>query len=211
LSGSPFERYVVWSEDGFGEAEKMRLWPASRNGRLTPTVEFLAAKFQGLAELDQVNLFMAVDLNLSLADCLLVKMDIATMAHGLEARSPFLDHRIVELASHIPPGIKLQGLDGKPILRRIARKYLPENIVRAPKRGFEIPLTKWLQEDLSGLVQEVCLSRQGIIARLFDRKYVEDIVFQRQPMDARRWSRLVWILFMLGMWDQVHENRLDRA
>ena len=127
-------------------------------------------------------------------------------AHGLEARSPFLDHRIVEWASTLPSKIKMKGFKTKPFLRALAKRYLPEEVVNAPKRGFEIPLIKWLRQDLFDMVHDMCLRSNGIILDLFDKKYVEDLLFGRLPLDPDRWSKRVWILFMLSMWDQLNKR-----
>jgi asparagine synthase (glutamine-hydrolysing) len=195
--------------DGFDEEEKSRLWIKERASILEPTSLLLASKFINLQELGQVDHFMALDLLLNLSDCLLVKMDIATMAHGLEARSPFLDHRLAEYTCTLLPQIKLNGFRTKPILREIAKRYLPNDVAKAPKRGFEIPLIKWLREDLSDMVYDVCLSSNNIILNLFRKKYVEDLLSERIVLDPGRWAHRVWILFMLGLWDHVNENRSD--
>jgi asparagine synthase (glutamine-hydrolysing) len=209
LNGDPFNRYIAWCMDGFDEEEKSSLWIKESAPILEPTSLLLASRFINLQELGQVDHFMALDLLLNLSDCLLVKMDIATMAHGLEARSPFLDHRLAEYASTLLPQIKLNGFRTKPILRKIAKKYLPNDVAKAPKRGFEIPLIKWLREDLSDMVYDVCLSSNNIILNLFSRKYVEDLLSGRLILDPGRWANRVWILFMLGLWDHVNENRSD--
>ncbi|MCH8250327.1 MAG: asparagine synthetase B, partial [Proteobacteria bacterium] len=104
----------------------------------------MAADFRRLRHLDPLSQFMAIDFVLGMSDCLLVKVDIATMAFGLEARCPFLDHRIVEWASGVKRTSLLPGHTTKPVLRELARRYLPNDVVAAPKRGFEIPLTKWM-------------------------------------------------------------------
>ena len=169
----------------------------------------LVEKFGDLKEFTPIDHFMAMDILLNLPDGLIVKMDIATMAHGLEARSPFLDHRIVEYAAKLPAEVKLKGWGTKPILRKIAEKYLPESVVSAPKRGFEIPLISWLRGDLADMVTDVCLSSNGIILQLFKKNKVEDLIAERLDLDPGRWARRVWILFMLGMWDQLNGSGFD--
>jgi len=129
----------------------------------------------------------------------------------LEARSPFLDHRLVEYAFNLSPKVKISEVQTKPILRRMARKYLPKEIARAPKRGFEIPLITWLREYFSEMVHDVCLSSKSIILELFRRKYVEDLLSERLALDPARWANRVWILFVLGMWDHFNENRPSRS
>jgi len=145
---------------------------------------------------------MWVDAQTLLPDDLLVKMDIATMAHGLEARSPLLDHVLFETAAALPDDVKLAGLTTKPILRALARRYLPDDVVTAPKRGFEVPLARWLQNDLRDLRDDLLLDPTGLIAERFSRTALADLVGRRTRLDEARWTRRVWTLMMLAMWDR---------
>lgn len=206
MNSDPYERYIAWSVDGFDSVEKRNILLDKGNGSLEETRDLLASRLSFLEDLDPVDHFLAMDLLFHLPDCLLVKMDRATMAHGLEARSPLLDHRLVEFSCKLSQYIKLPGLKTKPILRKIAKKYLPEVIVSAPKKGFEIPLLSWLRNDLAPMVRDVCLQSDGIISELFERKYVEDLVNEKLPLDPGRWANRVWILFVLGLWD-AQSNR----
>lgn len=211
IKGDPFNRYIAWCMDGFDEEEKASLWLSDKNASIESTPALFANKFCFEEEVDPLDHFLHMDLFLNLPDCLLVKMDIATMAHGLEARSPFLDHRLVEYASKLSPHLKLKGLNTKPILRRIAQKYLPKSVIGAPKRGFEIPLIKWLRNDLFEMVNEICLSRRGIVMQLFKKTYIEDLISGRLELDPGRWANRVWILFTLGMWEKFNENCVSRS
>jgi len=143
---------------------------------------------------------MLIDLLFNMHNDMLVKMDIATMAHGLEGRNPFLDHRMIEWVTSLPSGIRMNGFKTKPILRELSKRYLPDEIVNAPKRGFEIPLIAWLRNDLFAMVCDTCLSSNGIVLRLFNRRSVEDLIYEKQNLDPDRWSKRVWILFMLALW-----------
>jgi len=96
-----------------------------------------------------------LDIQRILVDDLLVKMDMATMAHSLEARLPFLDQELFEFASRLPWNIKLSGGRTKPLLRSLASKYLPQEVVNVPKRGFEAPLAHWLKNDLREMVYDL--------------------------------------------------------
>jgi asparagine synthase (glutamine-hydrolysing) len=84
------------------------------------------------------------DLRFYMLDDILVKVDRMSMRHGLEVRSPFLDHRVIELALQIPPRMRVRGAENKHLLRVIARRRLPSEVAEAPKRGFSIPLRQWL-------------------------------------------------------------------
>ncbi|MEA1917622.1 MAG: asparagine synthase (glutamine-hydrolyzing), partial [Campylobacterota bacterium] len=90
-----------------------------------------------------------LDFNILLLSDLLVKMDIATMAHSLEGRSPFLSKDMLEFAPTLRDNYKIKGKTTKYILRELSKKYLPQQLITQPKRGFEVPLKKWVEEDLS--------------------------------------------------------------
>lgn len=196
----PFNRYIAWCVDGFDEIEKGSLYRSSNDGYFSST-DLLKSKYGDLEKIHPIDHFMAMDFLLNMHDDMLVKMDIATMAHGLEGRNPFLDHRIIEWAIGLPPDIRMKGANTKPILRELAKRYLPMEIVNAPKRGFEIPLISWLRKDLFHMVHDICLSPNGIVLDLFNRNYVESLLNEKTDLDPDRWSRRVWTLFMLGMWE----------
>ena len=84
-----------------------------------------------------------VDVSTYLADCLMPKVDVATMAHSLEARAPFLDHEVLEFALGLPDHWLLDGNGGKPLLKTLLARFLPEDLFRRPKHGFSVPLEVW--------------------------------------------------------------------
>src|SRR5258705_12089182 len=89
---------------------------------------------------------MNLDFDNLLAGDLLVKMDIATMAHSLEGRSPLLSKELLEYIPSLPDKYKIKGRQTKYLLRKLAEKYLPFELIDQPKRGFEIPLKKWMDK-----------------------------------------------------------------
>jgi asparagine synthase (glutamine-hydrolysing) len=99
-------------------------------------------------DLTTLQTMMAWDFHYYLPDDLLVKVDRATMFHGVECRDPFLDHRLVELAAQIPDQLKIQNGNGKYLLRKILKKYLPERFYERKKQGFSIPIFEWFSKDL---------------------------------------------------------------
>ncbi len=207
LDKNPYERYIAWCVDGFDEREKEDLYrqlPAER----VPSPTILAGKATGDDAGSPFTQFMTWDFFLNMHDDMLVKMDIATMAHGLEGRNPFLDHRLIEWTFGLPSSLLLKGYKTKPVLRTLAARYLPTEISQAPKRGFEIPLIKWLREDLHDLVYDSCFSKGNIVLDLFERPYLERLLEEKLPLDPDRWSKRVWILFMLSLWGNINENRI---
>jgi asparagine synthase (glutamine-hydrolysing) len=114
------------------------------------------------------------DLHNYLPDDVLVKVDRASMAHSLEVRSPLLDHEIVGLAARIPTSLKLSGLSGKRVLRRLLRRFLPSNLVDRPKMAFNVPLATWFRRGglLARLTDEMLADEKNTAWQYFDRSAV---------------------------------------
>jgi asparagine synthase (glutamine-hydrolysing) len=150
---------------------------------------------------------MVTDLETVLVDDYLVKEDRMTMAHSIEGRVPFLDHRLVELAFSLPDREKIRGLTTKVLLRRLARDRLPKEVARAPKQGFEIPVASWLRGPLAGRLR-AALEPPG--ARLYE--YVDRVVVDRLREDHAReradHGRALWALLTLQTWfDHADRHR----
>jgi asparagine synthase (glutamine-hydrolysing) len=97
----------------------------------------------------------------------------------------------------------------KPILRSLSNDYLPQAIVNAPKRGFEIPLVKWMKYDLNNMLRDVCMSQNSILFDFFEKRAILNLLDHRLPLDDERWAKRVWPLFMFALWGQtIDENRL---
>ena len=102
---------------------------------------------------DPLSLPALLDLEFYLPNDMLHKVDVASMAHSLEVRVPFLDHRVVELSLRLPASLKLRGLTTKWLLRRLAGEILPPEVARRSKRGFEGPTAAWMRGPLGGLLE----------------------------------------------------------
>ncbi len=213
LGLDPVSRYLAWTVDGFDEDGLRFLERGPGRGRLEATLlgrdgntpgpgRFAQASLETHRASGCVDRMLSTDFETVLPFDLLVKMDIATMAHGLEARSPLLDHHLIEEVARFPEHVKLGGFRTKPLLRALAGRYLPASIPRAPKRGFEVPLVRWLRSDLRELSEDVILSRSGLLADLFNRTALETLLREDSGLGPARWSRRVWLLLMLGMWDR---------
>lgn len=188
----------VWGEDGFAAGE-IGTWLTPFEGAGTAEAGDAPDAADGLGPLDRI---LADDLFRALPDDLLVKMDIASMAYGLEARSPFLDQDLVDWAVGVPEPIRLKGLLTKPILRRLARRHLPDSVTHAPKRGFEAPVQQWLKKELRELRDDLLLGSDSIVTSLFGRRALNRLV-DGTGLDPSRWSRRMWTLLMLAMWDRT--------
>jgi asparagine synthase (glutamine-hydrolysing) len=148
---------------------------------------------------DPLDAFMLIDKVTYLPDCLLTKMDIASMSQSLEARSPFLDHELIELATQLPIELKYDGKLGKRILREMARDILPQGASERRKTGFGLPLAAWLRNELWPEVQS-CLDANAVAARgLFSPEVVSRIVAEHVH-GKRDWSNRIWTLLMLETW-----------
>ncbi|MBF0495595.1 MAG: hypothetical protein HQK58_03310 [Deltaproteobacteria bacterium] len=141
-----------------------------------------------------------VDLNLYLPETLMTKVDIASMAHALEVRSPFLDHEFAEFAARIPSDLKLKdGTESKYILKRAAEPYLPHEVIYRPKMGFGVPLDHWFRHELKDMVYDILLSRRAINRGYFRREFIEQML-ERHQRGAESWQYLIWNLLMLELW-----------
>lgn len=134
---------------------------------------------------------------------LLVKMDIATMAHSLEARSPFLDHELMEWTATLPPAYKMHLYKGKYILKKCFKDMIPSSILKRRKMGFGVPLEQWFRGScLNTFMKEALLSSRSIGRGYFKAKAIEKLIQEHEQKKFDHGYRL-WSLLMLEMWHQV--------
>ena len=126
-----------------------------------------------------------------------VKVDIAAMTHALEVRCPFLDTAVVEFASRLPSKM-LMRVRGKWLLRRAVRDLVPGPILHRSKRGFALPLERWMKRDLKEMTRDVLLSKRSRERGLFDPKYVSELVDELDTMNPP--VDRVWTLLILELW-----------
>jgi asparagine synthase (glutamine-hydrolysing) len=147
-----------------------------------------------------VDVMLEVDLETYLPGDLLVKMDIATMAYSLEARSPFLDHELMEFAAALPASMKLRGLQKKVILRDALRDaWLPSEILDRPKMGFGVPIVDWFQNELRGYVEDVLFDPETRARGYFNEPYVRRLL-DRHVAGAEDNAYKLWALLVLELW-----------
>ncbi|GAB4395307.1 MAG: asparagine synthase (glutamine-hydrolyzing) [Microscillaceae bacterium] len=136
------------------------------------------------------------DLQFYLPDDLLTKVDRASMQHALELRVPLLDHRVIEFALNLHPGLKYRKGESKYLLKQILFDYLPKNLFERPKQGFAIPLAKWLQKDLAYLLDDylspTSLQRYGLVKP----EWVADLLKKFHKGQVYYYHRL-WLLVVL--------------
>jgi asparagine synthase (glutamine-hydrolysing) len=163
---------------------------------------FLQDAFEASDAQDSLDALLDVDVNCYLSDCLLVKVDIATMAHGLEGRSPMLDHEFMEFAASLPADLKLRGARTKYIFKRALGALLPPEILERPKKGFSVPLESWFREELREMSGDLLLDR-----RLAQRGYFKPGAVQRMLEEHWRgsasWQNQLWSILMLESWHRM--------
>jgi len=140
------------------------------------------------------------DLKTTLTDEMLAKVDKATMASGLEARVPFLDYRLVEYAINLPSFMKVQGREGKRILRWLGERYLPKEILKRPKHGFNVPLNVWFRNELWAFVNDILSESALKKAGYFKPKTVQEILQRHQQDTASDLSNPIFTLLCFELW-----------
>ncbi len=139
------------------------------------------------------------DLQFYLPDCLMVKVDVASMANSLEVRSPLLDHEFVEFAATIPSALKRDATGGKVIFKRALAGLVPSETLDRPKKGFGVPLRRWFGGELLDLVRGTLLDdrsrRRDLLEPGLLRQLVDDHVAGRHD-----WSHRLWALVWLELW-----------
>ncbi len=164
--------------------------------------QFLLEAYQLCPDRDFVTRTTATDV-LSYLPCdILTKVDIASMAHSLECRSPFLDHRVAELAAAMPLNLKMKKGRGKHILTDTFSDLLPESIQTRKKMGFGVPLNSWFRNELKPLLFDVLLDQRATDRQIFNPAAVEQLINEHQNLQWDHSARL-WSLLVLEMWFQT--------
>lgn len=147
---------------------------------------------------DPIRYMLIADINSWLPDDLLVKVDRMSMANSLEARVPYLDHRLVDFAISIPTSLKMSGLNGKRILKRSLSGIIPEEILKRSKKGFALPIGPWFRGELKDYLRD-SLSKKAIESiGLFDSNFVEFMI--KRHMDGEDYSLPLWGILTILLW-----------
>ncbi len=148
---------------------------------------------------DLIGTLLQADQEWYLPDDLLMKADLTSMAFGLELRSPFLDHRMVEFAATVPSGLKVKGRTGKWFLRRAYRGRLPDPVLRGRKAGFGLPLDHWFRGDLGTQARDLLLDA-GARSRDYLRREAVAAIFKIHRSGQRNYDEMIWTLLVLELW-----------
>jgi asparagine synthase (glutamine-hydrolysing) len=130
---------------------------------------------------------------------LLVKVDIASMANSLEARSPFLDHKVIEFAASLPENLKMQGIKTKSLLKKVAARLVPREVVYRRKMGFGVPIGSWFRGEMKGFVSEILLSEKSLKRGIARPETLEKYVVEHTRAE-RDHTFQIWTLLMLELW-----------
>jgi asparagine synthase (glutamine-hydrolysing) len=200
LREPPERRYVEWMSI-FTAAQRARLYNDDFQAELAQSEppEFLAAALARAAGRDAVTAASLADLVTYLPCDLMAKVDTASMAHALECRQPFLDHRVVELAMRMPSRLKFRHGRGKRILLRAFGDLIPGPIRRRGKMGFAVPLEHWFRGPLRPMAHELLLAADSLGRNYFRGDAVRQLLDEHQAGRANHGQRL-WALLLLEVW-----------
>ncbi|HEX5602995.1 MAG TPA: asparagine synthase (glutamine-hydrolyzing) [Pyrinomonadaceae bacterium] len=159
----------------------------------------LAEWFKRANGIGVVDAMLLTDQMTYLPNDLLVKVDIATMAVSLEARSPFLDHHVIEFAASLPQNLKLRRLTSKYLLKKVLRKLLPSENLKRRKMGFGVPVGHWFRGKMQPFLREVLLSEKALRRGLFKPDAVRQLI-ELHVRGERDYSQQLWTLLMLELW-----------
>jgi asparagine synthase (glutamine-hydrolysing) len=164
---------------------------------------------------DDLAPFLWLDQKYYLADDILTKSDRMSMAHSVEVRPPFLDHRIVEFAATLPASLKIRGTQQKVLLKQLMKDKLPPAVVQRKKVGFDIPAHEWLRGPLRALLQDALQYGLEEYEPLFSRNAVEQLAmrhFQREVNAGYHlWGLLILFLWMKKWRVQIQLPSADRT
>ncbi|HEY3488882.1 MAG TPA: asparagine synthase (glutamine-hydrolyzing) [Candidatus Deferrimicrobiaceae bacterium] len=169
------------------------------------SVDLMLDRYRAAAGADFLDATMGLDFDQYLPDTLMPKVDIASMAHSLEARSPFLDHEFMEFAARIPSGLKLADGVGKRILKAASEPLLPHEVIYRKKMGFGVPVDHWFRNELKDMTRDILLSPRATSRGYFRKAYVESMLDRHQR--GENWQYLIWNLLMLEMWHLMFIDR----
>jgi len=205
LSLAPYDRYAMWvayfTERDRAELYSPELRASLRGNRTAPSV--IKTPWVQSDATAYVDRLLDVDVNTNLPGDLLVKMDIATMAHSLEVRSPLLDHRFMEVAARLPAATKLTGRRTKLAFKRAMRPWIPDEILDRRKMGFGVPLAEWFRGPLRDLPEEILLDTRSLERGYFRERAIRDLI-DRHQRGAEDTSNRIWALLQLELWMRTY-------
>ena len=196
------ERYFRWMSV-FNREAKKELYTREFNERVAAQnpstfLDKWFVKANGSGILDTT---LLTDQMTYLPNDLLVKVDIASMANSLEARSPLLDHKVIEFAASLPEKIKMKRFETKSLLKKVATRLVPPEVVYRRKMGFVVPIGSWFRSEMKNFVCEVLLSEKSLMRGIIKPEMIEKYVGEHICAE-RDHAHQIWTLLMLELWFQ---------
>lgn len=188
----------------FNPEQRLRLYPAvlAETLRRRSAEEYMLRYYTAPEVREEIDRMLYSDVMTYLPGDLLVKVDRMAMAHGLETRCPFLDHKLMEYAASLPGNFKLRGVTLKYLLKRAALTLLPREVIFRPKQGFGVPLSQWFREELRPLLERTLgvslLAADGYLRQ----EAISELVAEHVAGRANHGYRL-WVLLVLELWYRI--------
>jgi len=133
---------------------------------------------------------------------ILIKVDRMSMATSLEVRVPSLDHKLIDFVTTVPASLKLEGMETKHLLKRVARDLIPAEILDRPKKGFAVPLGPWFRGELRELTEDLLLDARSLQRGYFKPEMIRRLV-DEHVRGVRAWNEQIWNLLMLELWHRT--------
>jgi asparagine synthase (glutamine-hydrolysing) len=202
----PADRYVAYMSSLNG-LDRNRLYTPEYRAMVGASAvdEVIAAPWRASTATAALDRLLDVDVNTYLPDDLLTKIDVASMAYSLEARSPLLDFEFMEFAASLPASYKVEGREKKVGLRAALRGWLPDEILDGRKMGFRAPLAEWFRGDLREMAHDMLLDETTRARGAFDQTYVAELLARHVAGDADN-SQGIWTLLNFELW---HRQLVD--
>ena len=193
-----FYKDLIWLREDDRNRLYTRAFQAVLSGRAVE--ERVVGLYEQCRGADALSRAQYTDIRFYLPEDVLVKADRMSMAHGLELRNPLLDYRILEFGLSLPDGLKISRIRGKLLLRHLAAKRLPEEVVNLPKKGFSVPAAHWLRTSLKDFFQEIVFQSPLI------KECLNGNTLNRMWKDHQSGKRdhhvFLWSAMMLGLWER---------
>jgi asparagine synthase (glutamine-hydrolysing) len=181
------------------------LWKALKN---VNAASVISDQFNNADADEFLDRMLYADFMTRLPEHSLMLTDRMTMAHGLEARAPFLDHKLVEFMASFPSQIKVQNGQPKYLLRKLAMDYLPDSVVQRQKQGFMFPIANWLRTELFPFMQASLMNSHFVKEGIFRREVIQQLLQEHRSNRFDHHVRL-WMLLSLEIWHQLYIEKVE--
>ncbi|MFV1986440.1 MAG: asparagine synthase (glutamine-hydrolyzing) [Gemmatimonadota bacterium] len=201
LRSGAARHYFAMTYFGFSEAQKLELFTADAAGRVSDsdTSRWITCHYEAVDSDDPLDRMLYIEQMTRMPEYFLHIADRMSMAHGLEMRAPLVDRQVVEFAATLPADFKIRPGELKVLLREIARRHFPADLIDRPKMGFKFPMARWFKAGLAQFVTGIFADALIFEAGLFDRAYVDRIVEEHQAGRVDH-NFKIWNLLNLEIW-----------